>query len=115
VLYGGKISSTTSIGLLVLFSLCSPARQFFDACDGIFLNYHWNETALQLSAQVAGARKSDVFCVSDLCVSGLDPCRESMFLAAEHLVVGALTFLWRCRPYTARRSRVVWLWSIRQM
>ncbi len=39
---------------------------FFDACDGIFLNYRWNETMLANSANLAGERKMDVFTGIDL-------------------------------------------------
>ena len=39
-----------------------PCRVFFDACDGIFLNYGWNETQLMLSRGAAGQdRISDVY------------------------------------------------------
>ena len=41
-------------------------RCFFDVCDGIFLNYHWNESLLRYSAFKAGARKSDVYAVCPL-------------------------------------------------
>ncbi|KAH7944243.1 hypothetical protein HPB52_017580 [Rhipicephalus sanguineus] len=34
---------------------------FFDLCDGIFLNSRWTEDMLQQSAFFAGARKSDVY------------------------------------------------------
>jgi len=36
-------------------------RCFFDSCDGIFLNYCWNEEKLQNTVALAGARKFDVF------------------------------------------------------
>ncbi|CAL8143116.1 unnamed protein product [Orchesella dallaii] len=34
---------------------------FFDVCDGIFLNYNWNDEKLRSSAQMAGDRRYDVF------------------------------------------------------
>ncbi|XP_077491887.1 cytosolic endo-beta-N-acetylglucosaminidase-like [Amblyomma americanum] len=34
---------------------------FFGLCDGIFLNFRWNEDMLQRSAQLAGDRKADVY------------------------------------------------------
>ncbi|VDP10598.1 unnamed protein product [Soboliphyme baturini] len=34
---------------------------FFDSCDGIFLNYCWDDDNLEKSAKTAGERKSDVF------------------------------------------------------
>lgn len=34
---------------------------FFNLCDGIFLNSHWTEDMLQQSASFAGDRKSDVY------------------------------------------------------
>ena len=39
-------------------------RPFFDACDGIFLNYHWSGAHLAQSVQAAGRRKFDVYAVS---------------------------------------------------
>lgn len=36
-------------------------RQFFDVCDGIFLNYTWNEDSLIRSREAAGERKFDVW------------------------------------------------------
>ncbi|ODM99788.1 Cytosolic endo-beta-N-acetylglucosaminidase 1 [Orchesella cincta] len=34
---------------------------FFDVCDGIFLNYNWNDEKLRSSALMAGDRRYDVF------------------------------------------------------
>ena len=36
-------------------------RCFFDLCDGIFLNYCWNEKKLQQSADLAGKLKTNVY------------------------------------------------------
>jgi mannosyl-glycoprotein endo-beta-N-acetylglucosaminidase len=36
-------------------------RPFFDACDGIFLNYTWKEDDLRLSREKSGERWRDVF------------------------------------------------------
>lgn len=36
-------------------------RQFFDVCDGIFLNYTWSEDSLIRSREAAGERKFDVW------------------------------------------------------
>ncbi|XP_067672168.1 cytosolic endo-beta-N-acetylglucosaminidase-like isoform X2 [Haliotis asinina] len=37
-------------------------KMFFDACDGIFLNYNWDETKLQNSYNIAGTKRvHDVF------------------------------------------------------
>nr|XP_018911536.1 PREDICTED: cytosolic endo-beta-N-acetylglucosaminidase [Bemisia tabaci]XP_018911537.1 PREDICTED: cytosolic endo-beta-N-acetylglucosaminidase [Bemisia tabaci] len=36
-------------------------RAFFEACDGIYLNYGWNEDKLRASISRAGARVTDVF------------------------------------------------------
>ncbi|KAI3799929.1 hypothetical protein L1987_35235 [Smallanthus sonchifolius] len=36
-------------------------KPFFDACDGIFMNYSWQEDYPSLSAAVAGNRKFDVY------------------------------------------------------
>ena len=36
-------------------------KPFFDICDGIFLNYHWSDVALQDTRQLAGGRATDVY------------------------------------------------------
>ncbi|CAL5417323.1 unnamed protein product [Camellia sinensis] len=36
-------------------------KPFFDICDGIFVNYTWQEDYPKLSAAVAGNRKFDVY------------------------------------------------------
>eukprot|EP00047_Mylnosiga_fluctuans_P023135 m.132631 g.132631 ORF g.132631 m.132631 type:complete len:814 (+) comp9490_c0_seq1:35-2476(+) len=41
-------------------------KLFFDACDGIFLNYNWNPTLLQESARIAGDRRTSVFAGIDV-------------------------------------------------
>lgn len=43
------------MGYLIYFSI------FFDACDGIFLNYGWDEAALEESISNAGNRASDIY------------------------------------------------------
>uniref|UniRef100_A0A6B2KYC7 FBA domain-containing protein n=1 Tax=Arcella intermedia TaxID=1963864 RepID=A0A6B2KYC7_9EUKA len=39
---------------------------FFDGCDGIFLNYGWNEKLISESSSLAGERKLDVFTGIDI-------------------------------------------------
>ncbi|XP_071962503.1 cytosolic endo-beta-N-acetylglucosaminidase-like [Antedon mediterranea] len=41
-------------------------RMFFDGCDGIFLNYNWNEQKLKDSVKNAGARPHDVYVGVDI-------------------------------------------------
>ena len=36
-------------------------RNFFDVCDGIFLNYNWKKDNLKKSIEEAGVRKTDIF------------------------------------------------------
>jgi mannosyl-glycoprotein endo-beta-N-acetylglucosaminidase len=36
-------------------------RAFFDACDGIYLNYNWNDEKLNLSKEMAKNRQFDVY------------------------------------------------------
>lgn len=36
-------------------------RQYFDLCDGIFLNYHWTMADLKNSHSLASHRNLDVF------------------------------------------------------
>lgn len=49
-------------------------RDFFEACDGIFLNYCWDENALIESVNTAGDRKHDVYVGIDVfgrgCIGG---------------------------------------------
>lgn len=46
----------------LFLSFFYPCRVFFDACDGIFLNYNWSEAHLMRSAAAAGrARQTDVY------------------------------------------------------
>ena len=39
---------------------------FFEACDGIFLNYHWRSSQLYTSARAAGKRSHDVYAGVDV-------------------------------------------------
>ena len=48
---------------MLIICLLTFGRPFFDACDGIFLNYHWSGAHLAQSAQAAGRRKFDVYAV----------------------------------------------------
>ncbi|RZC91856.1 hypothetical protein C5167_021567 [Papaver somniferum] len=41
-------------------------KPFFDLCDGIFVNYTWQEDYPKLSAEVAGERKYDVYMGIDI-------------------------------------------------
>ena len=43
------------------FILHPFCRCFFDVCDGIFLNYCWNEAKLERSADKAGNLKTKVY------------------------------------------------------
>ncbi|KAJ4849540.1 hypothetical protein Tsubulata_033926 [Turnera subulata] len=44
-----------------LIQLNDNNKLFFDNCDGIFVNYTWEENYSKLSAAVAGDRKDDVY------------------------------------------------------
>lgn len=49
-------------GALVWQNMLNEHNQpLFDVCDGVFLNYCWKEVGLRASAQLAGARSSDVY------------------------------------------------------
>ncbi|XP_078736724.1 cytosolic endo-beta-N-acetylglucosaminidase [Lampetra fluviatilis] len=50
-------------------------RPFFDASDGIFLNYAWTSEGLGRSAELAGSRRADVYAGVDVFGRGL-PGRE---------------------------------------
>ncbi|XP_032831936.2 cytosolic endo-beta-N-acetylglucosaminidase [Petromyzon marinus] len=50
-------------------------RPFFDASDGIFLNYAWTSEGLVRSAELAGSRRADVYAGVDVFGRGL-PGRE---------------------------------------
>eukprot|EP00048_Salpingoeca_helianthica_P009942 m.142659 g.142659 ORF g.142659 m.142659 type:complete len:839 (-) comp14975_c0_seq2:657-3173(-) len=66
----GKVlwyDSVTADGALRWQNELNAANKiFFDACDGIFLNYHWQPQALARSAAVAGPRLGDVFAGIDV-------------------------------------------------
>lgn len=46
-------------------------KPFFDICDGIFLNYNWNDQSLQRSKQLAGERAQDVYVGVDVFGRGM--------------------------------------------
>ena len=50
-----------STRLSCVISSPSHGRSFFDLCDGIFLNYNWNEERLRSSSTLAGGRKGEVY------------------------------------------------------
>ncbi|XP_035204739.1 cytosolic endo-beta-N-acetylglucosaminidase-like [Stegodyphus dumicola] len=54
-------SVTTSGDLEWQNALNEHNRDFFDGCDGIFLNYNWKGEDLKLSAYEAGLRKTDIY------------------------------------------------------
>jgi len=46
----------------ILISHCNAKQKpFFDACDGIFVNYTWAESAPSVSAAAAAHRRYDVY------------------------------------------------------
>lgn len=53
-------------------------KMFFDACDGIFLNYTWTPKHIQKSVEFAKDRKYDVYTGIDVfgrgCKGGYDTC-----------------------------------------
>ena len=54
--------AVTTEGLLQWQDRLSPLNApFFDACDGIFVNYTWKPAAAALTAAAAGERRFDVF------------------------------------------------------
>jgi len=56
------IGSFCNSNILKNNAMCVPlSRCFFDACDGIFLNYTWKEEGLDESLAAAGARCHDVY------------------------------------------------------
>lgn len=71
----GKMSSTTWIGNYIntsdCFNIAPPEgtfcdRDYFDACDGIFLNYTWTAEHLSRTVAQAGSRILDVFVGVDI-------------------------------------------------
>jgi mannosyl-glycoprotein endo-beta-N-acetylglucosaminidase len=42
-------------------ALNTKNKPFFDVCDGIFLNYAWDQTAASASSFLAGSRSCDMF------------------------------------------------------
>ena len=71
-------------------------RQYFDLCDGIFLNYHWTMTDLKDSHSLASHRNSDVFV-------GIDVFGRGCFGGGEYncnmvrAVVGVVSECGPCR------------------
>ncbi|XP_019101169.1 PREDICTED: cytosolic endo-beta-N-acetylglucosaminidase 2 isoform X2 [Camelina sativa] len=63
-------------------------KPFFDLCDGIFMNYTWKENYPQLSAEVAGDRKFDVY-------MGIDVFGRGSFGGGQWTVNAALDLLKR--------------------
>uniref|UniRef100_A0A8B9P1Q3 Cytosolic endo-beta-N-acetylglucosaminidase n=1 Tax=Apteryx owenii TaxID=8824 RepID=A0A8B9P1Q3_APTOW len=45
-------------------------REFFDACDGLFVNYNWKEEQLERSKSLAGQRLADVYFGIDVFARG---------------------------------------------
>ena len=75
------------------------SRPFFDMCDGIFLNYNWNEQVLASSRALASDRSCDVYVGIDVfgrgCYGGggFNSCKVRMI---------------RVMKYTLLRLRCVW-------
>ncbi|ANM65635.1 Glycosyl hydrolase family 85 [Arabidopsis thaliana] len=63
-------------------------KPFFDLCDGIFMNYTWKESYPNLSAEVAGDRKFDVY-------MGIDVFGRGSFGGGQWTVNAALDLLKR--------------------
>ncbi|EOA29966.1 hypothetical protein CARUB_v10013078mg [Capsella rubella] len=63
-------------------------KPFFDLCDGIFMNYTWKESYPELSAEVAGDRKFDVY-------MGIDVFGRGSFGGGQWTVNAALDLLKR--------------------
>ena len=47
--------------ILYVYAHTFSCRPFFDLCDGIFLNYGWNEPLLRASVELAGSRRGEVY------------------------------------------------------
>lgn len=49
--------------MLLIFFIFYFCREFFNSCDGIFLNYNWTDASLERSRDLAGLRNRvrDVF------------------------------------------------------
>lgn len=45
-------------------------RLFFDACDGLFVNYNWKEEHLERTRELAGQRHADVYIGVDVFARG---------------------------------------------
>lgn len=45
-------------------------RVFFDACDGLFVNYNWKEEHLERTRRLAGQRHADVYVGVDVFARG---------------------------------------------
>ncbi|KAI6656431.1 Cytosolic endo-beta-N-acetylglucosaminidase [Oopsacas minuta] len=68
---------------------------FFDACDGIFLNYHWSDLALQDTKHLSGARATDVYVGIDVFGRGVPGdggwnCDFAMKMIRKHQLSAAI-------------------------
>uniref|UniRef100_A0A8C9F3R3 Cytosolic endo-beta-N-acetylglucosaminidase n=1 Tax=Pavo cristatus TaxID=9049 RepID=A0A8C9F3R3_PAVCR len=70
-------------------------RVFFDACDGLFVNYNWKEKHLERTRELAGQRHADVyvgvdvFARGDVVGGGFDT-NKSLSLIRKHGLSAAL-------------------------
>ena len=84
------LCENTVVYLLIIYNYYRNvmSRPFFDMCDGIFLNYNWNEQVLASSRALANDRSSDVYVGIDVfgrgCYGGggFNSCKVSI----RHLV-----------------------------
>ena len=57
-------------------SITDLNTEYFNCCDGIFLNYTWNDWQLNLTTELCGTRSKDVFVGIDVwsrnCVGGME-------------------------------------------
>ena len=70
-------------------------KSFFDACDGIFLNYHWSDRALLETRQLAGGRATDVYVGIDVFGRGVPGdggwnCDFAMKIIRDHKLSAAI-------------------------
>lgn len=70
-------------------------KPFFDACDGIFLNYHWSDLALQDTKQLSADRATDVYVGIDVFGRGVPGgggwnCDHAMKMIRNHKLSAAI-------------------------
>lgn len=103
-----------------LIDYCRACRDFFDACDGIFLNYTWTPEHLSRSASQAGDRLLDVYVGIDIfgrnCFGGGGFNTSAALSVAREMRLSVALFapgwIYECHPVDEFVSLSCKFWSL---